>query len=151
MTTAATVSILLGLLAVAPRHPAQPQNIQKLSSDLTAIRTGSRASAAQRQALASDLTKMASGANQSSQQSVQQLSFDLSKALSNSRLTSNQKAQLAKALGVVMDSANVSQVAVNLAISDVQALLSSSGVPQSDVKQIQADLQAIARTAQAGR
>lgn len=150
MTTLATVSILLGVLAIAPK-PAQQQNIHNVSSDLMAIKAGSQASTAQKQTLAADLTKMASGKTKPSQQSVLQLSADLCKALSDSRLTSNQRAQLARDLNVVMDSANVSQAAVNLAISDVQALLSSSGVSQSDAKQVQADLQAIARTAQSGR
>ena len=126
----------------------QQQNIDTLTSDLAAIKSGSSVTQKQKQALASDLMAMADGATKPDQALVQSLSTDLSDAMIDGELSSREMAKLAADLEAVMNSASVPASEVNKAIADARAILASSGVDSSDVQTIVGDLKAIAAEAQ---
>lgn len=125
----------------------QQKNVQKLQSDLQAIKQGSQVTSEQKLALKNDLLAMADGATKPDAALVQQLATDLSAALADGNVSNQEKAKLAKDLDAVMDSANVPAAEVQQAITDAQAILSASGVSKSEVQTVVTDLQAIASEA----
>jgi hypothetical protein len=125
----------------------QQQNLQKLQSDLQAIKQGSQVTPEQKQALKNDLLAMADGATKPDPALVQQLANDLSAALADGNVSNAEKAKLTKDLDAVMDSASIPAAEVQQAISDAQAILTASGVDKADVQTIVKDLQAIANEA----
>jgi hypothetical protein len=133
-----------GTSTTQPMSDAQKRNLQKLQSDLAAIKSGSQVTQAQKDALAADLTSMAQGATRPDSSLVNQLSNDLSRAISDGKVSTAEIAQLSKDIQQVLDSANISSAQVNQAISDAQAILKASGVSQSDAQLVQSDLKAIA-------
>ncbi len=125
----------------------QRQNIQKLQSDLTSIKSGSQVTQQQKDALKQSLNTLAEGTTKPSQQSIDNLSNHLSSAMSDGNLSNQEKAQLAQDVQAVFDSASIPQSEVQQVISDAQSILQSSGVDKSDVQLIVTDLQNIAAEA----
>lgn len=121
----------------------QQQNINKLASDLSAIKQGSQVTTEQKQALKNDLMAMADGATKPDQALVQQLANDLSAAMSDGTIDNKEKAKLSNDLYLVMNSANIPMDEVNQAIADAKVILEASGVAKADVQTIVADLKAI--------
>jgi hypothetical protein len=127
----------------------QQTNVQTLSNDLNAIKSGSQVTPEQKQALSESLIAMADGATKPSQASVDALSADLSEAMTDGNLSNKEKMQLSNDLAEVMNSANIPKSEVDAAIADAQAVLTASGVDKADVQEIAGDLQAIAKEGQA--
>jgi uncharacterized protein YdeI (BOF family) len=128
--------------------PAQQQNINRLATDLNAIKQGSQVTQAQKNALKNDLLAMADGATRPDPALVQQLANDLAGAMSDGQLSSREKTKLTQDLYQVMNSANISVAEVNQAIADAQAILQASGINRAAAQTIASDLKAIAAEAQ---
>ena len=126
---------------------AQQQNIQKLSSDLQAIKQGSQVTPEMKQALKNDLMAMAEGATKPDPAAVDKLASDLSDAMSDGKITNAEKAKLSNDLYAVMNSANIPASEVNAAIADAKVILTASGISKNDVQTIANDLKAIANEA----
>lgn len=121
----------------------QQQNIQKLTSDLQAIKQGSQVTPEMKQALKNDLMAMADGATKPDQALVQKLADDLADAMSDGNISNAEKAKLTNDLYAVMNSANIPASEVNQAIADAQVILAASGVTKQDVQTIANDMKAI--------
>ncbi len=126
----------------------QQKNIQKLTSDLQAIKQGSQVTPEMKQALKNDLMAMADGATKPDPALVDKLAADLADAMSDGNISNAEKAKLTNDLYAVMYSANIPASEVNQAIADAQVILAASGVTKQDVQTIVADLKAIATEAQ---
>ena len=122
---------------------AQQKNIQKLTSDLQAIKKGSQVTPEMKQALKNDLMAMAEGATKPDQALVQKLADDLADAMSDGNISASEKAKLTNDLYAVMNSANIPASEVNQAVADAQVLLAASGVDKQDVQTIANDMKAI--------
>ncbi|MFN0112200.1 MAG: hypothetical protein ACKVZH_25345 [Blastocatellia bacterium] len=127
---------------------AQQQNIQKLTSDLQAIKKGSQVTPEMKTALKNDLMAMADGATKPDPALVEKLATDLADAMSDGAISNAEKAKLTNDLYAVMNSANIPAAEVNQAIADAQAILAASGVDKQDAQLIVSDLKAIAAEAQ---
>ena len=125
----------------------QQQNLQKLQTDLQAIKQGSTVTEAQITALKNDLLAMADGATKPDAALVQKLAADVAAAVADGKLSNAEKAKLAQDLDAVMDSANIPEAEVQQAISDAQAILTASGITKTEVQTVVKDLQAIAAEA----
>lgn len=121
----------------------QQQNIQKLTSDLQAIKQGSQVTPEMKQALKNDLMAMADGATKPDPALVQKLADDLADAMSDGNISNAEKAKLTNDLYAVMNSANIPASEVNRAIADAQVILAASGVTKQDVQTIANDMKAI--------
>ncbi|MBP6823413.1 MAG: hypothetical protein KA368_17825 [Acidobacteria bacterium] len=126
----------------------QQQNIQKLTTDLQAIKQGSQVTPEMKQALKNDLMAMADGATKPDPTLVDKLAADLADAMSDGKITNAEKAKLTNDLYAVMNSANIPASEVNQAVADAQVLLAASGVEKQDAQLIVNDLKAIAAEAQ---
>jgi len=125
----------------------QQHNIEKLQSDLNAIKQGSQVTQSQITALKNDLMAMAEGATKPDPALVEKLATDLANALADGKLSNAEKAKLSQDLYAVMNSANISTAEVNKAIADAQAILQASGITKAEVTTIVNDLKAIAAEA----
>jgi len=123
--------------------PAQQANIQKLQSDLSAIKANSQVTPAMKQQLATDLTAMAQGATKPSPAAVQQLVNDLTAALSAPSITKVDVAKLTQDFYQVMNSAGISQAEADAVSADIQVIVKASGVTQAQAQTIAADVKAI--------
>lgn len=126
----------------------QQKNIQKLTSDLQAIKQGSQVTPEMKQALKNDLMAMADGATKPDPALVDKLAADLADAMSDGNISNAEKAKLTNDLYAVMNSANISTAEVSQAIADAQVILTASGIEKQDAQTIIADLKAIAAEAQ---
>ena len=125
----------------------QQQNINKLVTDLNAIKAGSQVTPAMKAALKNDLLAMADGATKPDPALVSKLANDLSAALADKTISAQEKQKLSKDLYAVMNSANIPPAEAQQAIADAQTLLQASGLNKQDAQLIVADLQAIAAEA----
>lgn len=121
----------------------QQQNIQKLTSDLQAIKQGSQVTPEMKQALKNDLMAMVDGATKPDQALVQKLADDLADAMSDGNISNAEKAKLTNDLYAVMNSASIPAAEVNQAIADAQVILAASGVTKQDAQTIANDMKAI--------
>lgn len=126
----------------------QQKNIQKLTSDLQAIKQGSQVTPEMKQALKNDLMAMADGATKPDPALVDKLAADLADAMSDGNISNAEKAKLTNDLYAVMNSANISTAEVSQAIADAQVILSASGVTKQDAQTIANDMKAIVAEAQ---
>jgi len=126
----------------------QQQNIKRLQSDLSAIKSGSQVTTEQKQALQQDLMAMAEGATKPNAALVEQLANDLAAAMSDGNISNKELIKLTDDLEAVMNSANISKAQVTQAVTDAQAILKASGVSQSDAQAVVNDLNAIVVEAQ---
>lgn len=127
----------------AKMSPTQQANVDKLKSDLLAMKDGSNVTQEQKDALKSDLTDMLSGATRPSQESVQTLANDLTSSMADGSLSLKEKATLTNDFQSVLDSANISADEFGAFVTSVQDVLVASGVTKDDVAAIAGDLQAI--------
>lgn len=125
----------------------QQQNIEKLQSDLNAIKQGSQVTQSQITALKDDLMAMAEGATKPDPVLVEKLANDLASALDDGKVSSGEKAKLSQDLYAVINSANISTAEVNKAIADAQVILQASGITKAEVTAVVNDLKAIAAEA----
>ena len=128
--------------------PQQQANLQKIQSDLLALKGQSQVTTEQKTKMATDLQTLAEGTVKPSQESVQKLSNDLSQAMADSSLSKSEQAKLMQDVTAVLNSANIPPAELKTVIADAQAILGASGVDQDDVKLIVSDLQAIGKELQ---
>jgi|GEM_PF-3379707 hypothetical protein len=123
--------------------PAQQQLVDKVQSDLFAIKSDAVASADQKQNLETDLLTLAKGTTKPSKESVSKLTGDLAAALSGKNVTVKDPAQLAKAMNVVMNNGNVTPAQAQSFVTATQKILQAGGVGEAEVTAVVADLKAI--------
>lgn len=123
--------------------PTQQANVDKLKSDLQAMKDGSNVTQEQKDALKCSLTDMLSGATKPSQESVQTLANDLSTSMADGSLSLKEKATLTSDFQSVLDSANITADEFNAFAASAQDVLTASGVSKDDVATIAGDLKAI--------
>jgi hypothetical protein len=121
----------------------QKSNVQKLQSDLAAIKAGSNVTDAQKQDLKNSLVALADGATKPSEESVTALANSLSAAFADKTLTTPEKAQITKNVEAVLKSANIPQSEVEALAASAQAVLIASGVSKADAQTVANDLRAI--------
>lgn len=122
----------------------QQANIEKLKTDLQAIRAGSEVTPQQKEQLAQSLKTLAEGTTKPSEASIEQLANDLAAARSDGELSKAEQIKLIQDIQTVLNSANIPMAEVEAAINDAQAILVASGVSKEDAQVIANDLQAIA-------
>jgi hypothetical protein len=122
---------------------AQQQNIDKLQSDLTAIKAGSEVTQEQKQGLTADCTVLAKGAIKPAKSSLTKLANDLANALADKNVSAKDQAQLAKSINIVVNSGGLSSAQAQSFIVAAQKVLTDSGVTAQDAQTVGADLKAI--------
>ncbi len=145
--TLAVGSGLSVLLPVAGASTtALPANVRQLLQDLRAIAPGSIVTDEQKQALAADLTALATGLVQPSASVVDQLADDLAATVAGGHLTHKVEIVLASDLATVFNASNASNAdpaRVQAAINEVATLLAAYGVNAADRQPLGVDLDAI--------
>lgn len=126
----------------------QQKNIERLQSDLNAIKQGSQVTQNQITALKNDLIAIAERATRPDPALVDKLATDLANALADGKLSNAEKARLSQDLYAVLNSANISTAEINQAIADAQTILQASGITKNEVTAVINDLKAIANEAQ---
>lgn len=121
----------------------QKENLQKLFSDLNAIRADSEVTPEQITQLVGNVATLLDGATLPSQESVSQLLDDLQAAAEDGQFTPVELVQLSNAVDAVLEGANVSREEVQAVVADLWAIVDASGVTQEDIQVITGDLQAI--------
>ncbi|MDB6126017.1 MAG: hypothetical protein JWQ71_5010 [Pedosphaera sp.] len=122
---------------------AQQQNIDKLQTDLTAIKAGSEVTPEQKQTLASDVATLAKSATKPSKTSLTKLANNLSTALADKNVSAKEQAQLAKDINIVVNSSGISPAQAQAFIVAAQKVLTDSGVTAQDVQTVGSNLKAI--------
>jgi Skp family chaperone for outer membrane proteins len=125
----------------------QQENVDKLKDDLSAIKSGSSVTQAQKDALKNSLITLAEGTVKPDKALVQTLAGDLAQALADGNISGQEQINLANDLQKVMNSANIPKDEVTAAIANIQAILESSNISSTDVQTIVNDLKAITNTA----
>jgi hypothetical protein len=123
--------------------PAQQQMIDKLQTDLTAIKAGAPVTPEQKQELQNDFLTLSKGATKPSKDAVTKLANDLSAALANKNVSAKDQALLAKAINVVMNNGNLSPAQAQAFVTTAQNSLKASGVTESEAQTVASDLKAI--------
>jgi hypothetical protein len=135
---------------IASARPAvshRRADIQKLLTDLAAIKAHSGITAAQLAALKSDITQIAAVASKPNAILVQKLIADAkADAAAGHRLTTAQKMQLGADALAVLESAGVPTGLAVQTVADLGSVVSAAHVTPAEVELIIADLQAIAST-----
>ncbi|MBM3833427.1 MAG: hypothetical protein FJ403_09165 [Verrucomicrobia bacterium] len=140
--------------------PIQTQMMNKLIADFTAIRPGTPATPAQRQALINTLRSIEAGpyfgnvspaldqlrprvAAKLSLETATKLVDDLIAAWPAKGFTPQQRAQLALDLSRTVHSANLTQTEVQLVVNDARRILQSAGIRPEAIETLTNDLMAI--------
>src|SRR3954453_12263779 len=116
--------------------PAQQQVIDKLQTDLTAIKAGAPVTPEQKQELQNDFLTLAKGATKPSKEAVTKLANDLSTALANKDVSAKDQALLAKAINVVMNNGNLSAAQAQAFVTTAQNSLKAGGVSEAEVQTV---------------
>jgi hypothetical protein len=123
--------------------PAQQQLVDKVQSDLFAIKPDAPVSPEQKQNLGTDFLTLSKGVAKPSKESVDKLAADLAAALSGKNVTVKEHAQLARAINIVMNNGNVTLAQAQTFVTATQKILQAGGVGEADVTTVVADLKAI--------
>lgn len=121
----------------------QTANVQKLQSDLAAIKSGWAVTEEQKTAVKNSLMAVADGATKPSEESVTALADSLSSALADEQLTNKEKAQLASCVETVLKSANIPQAEVEALANSTYEMLVATGVSKEEASAVAQDLKAI--------
>ena len=129
----------------APSGPSATQQalIDRFQVDLTAIKSGTSATADQTVALQNDMGTLAKGANKPTKPELAKLSTDLAAALSEKTISAVEMAQLTKNINIVMNCSVISAAYAQTFASAAQAALRNSGVSDAKVDAVGADLRAV--------
>jgi methyl-accepting chemotaxis protein len=122
---------------------AQQQSIDKLSTDLSAIKPGSEATADQKQQISTDILALAKGVSKPSKESLTKLVNNLSATLSDKSTSMTQQPQLAKSINVVVNSGNLTLGQSQAFIKAALDALKSAGVNEQQLQSIGTDLKSI--------
>jgi Mlc titration factor MtfA (ptsG expression regulator) len=118
----------------------QKQDLQKLSSELSAIHAGSTVTTAEVQAVVADFRSIAGVATKPSSASVQKLKTDTKTALAEKPITPAEKVELVDDLQALLASAGVPTGLSQQAATDIKAIIVSSGVTKADVSTVMTDI-----------
>ena len=120
--------------------PTQAANIQKLVTDLQAIRATSTVTPDMVKQLVKDTAILLEGSTKPSSASVSTLITDFQNFTADGKLTVLEKAKLQKDLNQVLTEANIPKAEVAAVVDDVQVIIDASGVTASDVQTIYGDI-----------
>lgn len=145
--------------AAMPSAPAVPQGpsaeqmqlIDRLGTDLTAIKPGDAPTADQKQQLQTDFLTLAKGVAKPSKELTKKLAEDLAAGLADKNVSTAKQKELAKDINVVVNSVRLSTAQVQIFVTSAQTLLKNASVPDAAVQTITADLNAIIADLQKSR
>lgn len=123
----------------------QQQLIEKLQTDLAAIKPGSQVTPEQKQQLQNDFAALAKGVTKPSKTRLTKLADDLSAALAGNNISVKDHAQLAKDINIVMNSGNpnLSPAQTQSFVAGAQTVLKAGGVAGPEAMAVTVDLKAI--------
>ena len=122
---------------------AQQALVDRLETDLKALKPGVAATGQNKLGLQTDIESLAKGANKASKTNTAKLAADLADALADKAVTAKDLGQLSKFINIVMNCAASSLRQGQAFVTAAQTVLKSSGVNDASVKAIGADLTAI--------
>ncbi len=127
-------------VTAAPTAPLTPQQqaLSRLQASLSGIRPESPATAQKTQQLGRDLLAVAAGTSKPSAQSLNKLAEALSSALSEKLLSNPTRNRLVQDLNVVLNPGKLPQSQMQDVVADIQAVFQSSGVERKDAAKISA-------------
>jgi hypothetical protein len=145
--------------AAMPPAPSVPQGpnaeqmqlIDRLGTDLTAIKPGDSVTADQKQQLQTDFLTLAKGVAKPSKELTKKLADDLAAGLADKNVSTAKQKELARDINVVVNSVRLSSAQVQTFVTSAQTLLKNANVPDAAVQTITADLNAIIADLQKSR
>ena len=129
-----------------PPSPAEQEikrNVDKLETDLTAIKAGVDVSNDQKQTLQNDLNTLARGSVKPSKAALVKVTDDASAALSATNISPRERGQLAQAVNVVVNSSMTTPAQAQSFVVVAETALRSGGVDDTGVQTVSDDLKAI--------
>jgi hypothetical protein len=129
-----------------PLSPAEQEikrNVDKLETDLIAIKAGADVSDDQKQTLHGDLDTLARASVKPSKAALAKLTDDLAAALSATNTSPRERGQLAQAVNVVVNSSMTTPAQAESFVVVAETALRSGGVDETGVQTISDDLKAI--------
>ena len=129
-----------------PPSPAEQEikrNLDKLETDLVAIKSGVDVSDDQKQTLRDDLDTLARASVKPSKTALSKLTDDISAALSATNTSPRERGQLAQAVNVVVNSSMTTPAQAQSFVVVAETSLRSSGVDETGVQTVSDDLKAI--------
>ena len=132
--------------AAPPPSPAEQEikrNLDKLETDLAAIKSGVDVSDDQKQTLRDDLNMLARASVKPSKDSLSKLTDDISAALSATNISVRERGQLAQAINIVVNSSMTTPAQAQSFVVVAETSLRSSGVDDTGVQTVSDDLKAI--------
>ncbi len=123
--------------------PAQQALIDRLETDLTAIKPGSTVTAQAKLGLQTDMATLAKGANQPSKAQLAKLSADLANALADKSVSAHDLGQLSKAINIIVNCTLLTPTRAQAYVTAAQGILKASGVNEENLLAITSDLKAI--------
>ena len=129
-----------------PPSPAEQEikrNVDKLETDLIAIKAGVDVSDDQKQTLQGDLDTLARASVKPSKAALSKLSDDLASALSATNTSPRERGQLAQAVNVVVNSSMTTPAQAESFVVVAETALKSGGVDDTGVQTVSDDLKAI--------
>lgn len=130
---------------------AQVANVQKLITDLQAIRANSQVTPQMVEQLIKDTAGLLKGTQRPSQQSVARLVADWKSAAADRKISSRELVVLQKDLARVLTEANIPKSEVTAVVNDWKAIVRARGVTPEQMQTILTDVRAIAAEAAANR
>jgi hypothetical protein len=130
---------------------AQQALVDRLETDLSAIKAGSTVTDHERTGLQLDMASLAKGATQPTKAELAKLSTDLSSALAEKAVAERDMGQLSKAINIVVNSAPLTPPRAQSYVTAAQTILKNSGVSETNSDMIGTDLKAILTEIQKGK
>jgi hypothetical protein len=125
--------------APGPAPVSQAQSLAKIKADLAGFKTGSLATAEQKQQFTIDLAVAARG-SKPSLGTMKKFVDSMAAGLAEASLTGEQQARLAQDLDAVLNSKPLPATQFDAIIADMQAILQVGGVKRAPAAAIAADL-----------
>jgi hypothetical protein len=133
--------------AVTPGTSAAPTPIQlsiaKLRTDLTAIKAGSPATAAQKQQITKELMAVAQGASKPSQATAATLANSLAAAFADKPLADKDCSRLLSDLAAVLNPAKIQASQMQAIYADIQAIFQANGMARNSAIKIVDQVKAV--------
>ncbi len=141
--------------APAPAAPTPPppvvtavdaqlkDNLDRLDSDISAMRYAAAVSNGMKQTLEADFVTFAKGSVRPSSTNLTKLADDLCAALGGKNISERDQGQLARAVNVVINNSMVTAAQAKSFVTVAQTSLKSAGVADAAVQTVTADLNAI--------
>jgi hypothetical protein len=134
--------------AASPSAPqgmsaAQQALVDRLETDLVAVKPGTNVTDQQRTGLEMDMAALAKGANQPTKAELAKLSTDLSAALAGKTVAERDMGQLAKAINIVVNCTALTPARAQAYVTAAQTILKSSAVSDENIQTVSTDMKAI--------